>query len=280
MNLRKDFVFLLLAGIFIIGLHSCKSKKQLASAAPLANKVEVDLFTDVLNSQFHFRTFSSKLNLNLSSGTRSLSSRANLRIVKDKAIEISIRPLVGIEMVRLHVDPDSLVLLDRMNKRFVKESIEDVKEVYPVGFDYTTLQSLFTNQMFVSGQPDVIYSDYDKFLTGRVSNLYYLLKSVDDKSGIEYSFTIDGNDRITFTRLVEPKENYAMDWQYENFVMGTYKTFPHKMNVALTSPKQKASVGLEFSGILLDEDFELLVSIPGSYTRASISDILKILTSN
>jgi len=281
MNFRKQIIiFLLGITVVILGLHSCKSKKQIVAAAPVEEKVNVDLFTDILNNQFSFKTFSSKLNLNLSSGTKSLSSKASLRIVKDKAIQLSVQPLFGVEMLRLYADRDSLVLLDRMNKRYVKESIEDVKRMYPVGFDYKTLQSLLTNQVFVSGQTDVIYSDYDKFSTDQLSDMHYLLKSVDKKSGIEYSFTIDGNDRIALTHLIEPKDHYSMNWRYDDFVMQSHKAFPRKMDVALASTRRKVNVGLEFSGITLDEDFDLQVSVPGSYTRATLSDIVKILTNN
>lgn len=280
MNFRKYIISLLCISVIVLGLHSCKSKRQMIAAAPVEEKVDVDLFTDILDNQFNFKTFSSKLNLNLSSGTKSLSSKASLRIVKDKAIQLSIQPLFGVEMLRVYADRDSLVLLDRMNKRYVKESIEDVKKIYPVGFDYKTLQSLLTNQVFVSGQTDVIYSDYKKFFTGQVSDMHYLLRSVDKESGIEYSFTIDGNDRIALTCLMEPKDNYSMNWKYDDFVMETRKAFPRKMDVALASTKRKVNVGLEFSGITLDEDFDLQVSVPGSYTRAAISDIVKILTNN
>ncbi|HHV86308.1 MAG TPA: DUF4292 domain-containing protein [Petrimonas sp.] len=280
MNFRKHIISLLCISVIVLGLHSCKSKRQMIAAAPVEEKVDVDLFTDILDNQFNFKTFSSKLNLNLSSGTKSLSSKASLRIVKDKAIQLSIQPLFGVEMLRVYADRDSLVLLDRMNKRYVKESIEDVKRVYPVGFDYKTLQSLLTNQVFVSGQTDVIYSDYKKFSTGLVSDMHYLLRSVDKESGIEYSFTIDGNDRIALTCLTEPKDNYSMNWKYDDFVMEARKAFPRKMDVALASTKRRVNVGLEFSGITLDEDFDLQVSIPGSYTRAAISDIVKILTNN
>ena len=280
MKFRNIIILFFCASLLIAGLNSCKSKRQIVAAAPVEEKVDVDLFTDILNNQLNFKTFSSRLNLNLSSGTKSLSSKASLRIVKDKAIQLSVQPLFGVEMLRLYADPDSLVLLDRMNKRYVKESIEDVKKVYPVGFDFKTLQSLLTNQVFVSGQSDVIYSDYEKFSTGQVSDMYYLLKSVDKKSGIEYGFTIDGNDRIALTHLLEPKENYSLNWKYDDFVKETYKTFPHKMDVALASAKRKVNVGLEFSGIALDEDFDLQISVPGSYTRATISDIVKILTAN
>ena len=132
MNFRKQTIFLLGLAVVVWGLHSCKSKKAIVAAAPVEEKVDVDLFTDILNNQFTFKTFSSKLNLNLSSGTKSLSSKASLKIVKDKAIQLSVQPLFGVEMLRVYADRDSLVLLDRMTKRYVKESYVNSRYLTPV----------------------------------------------------------------------------------------------------------------------------------------------------
>ena len=52
------------------------------------------------------------------------------------------------------------------------------------------------------------------------------------------------------------------------------------MNVMFATPKRKANVGLEFSNIVLDEQLDVDVTIPKSYSRAYISDIVKILNSN
>lgn len=281
MNFKKNILLLLLLGIVMPGLHSCKSKKQLVDAAlPVEKKVEADLFADILRNQFDFGTFSAKLNLNLSSGTKSLSSKASLRIVKDKAIQLSIQPLFGVEVFRLYVDTDTLVWLDRMNKTYVKESIEELRKTYPVGFDYNTLQSLFTNRLFVSGKPEAIAADYEKFSINQASDMHYLLKSVDKSSEIEYSFAIDGNDRIALSRLQSPQDAHALQWQYADFALLANQTFPYKMDVSLASARRKVDVRIDFLDIVLDDVLELRASVPAGYSRASISDIVKILTNN
>ena len=280
MKIKKYILLLLLAVAMGFAIQSCKAKRHFLSAAPVEAKVEEELFADIVDNQFNFTTFSSKVNLNLSSGTKSLSSKSNLRILKDQAIQLSVQPLFGVEMLRLYIDLDSIVLLDRMNKRYVKESLSDVKELYPVGFDFKTVQSLLTNRIFVSGKPEVIYTDYEKFTTKRLSDLYYQINSTDKDSGIEYSFAIDGNDRIALAHLMEPKRKYSMDWQYEDFVLKNNKAFPHRMNVKLNTAKKKADIGLEFSSIVLNEDFNLQISIPASHTKASLSDLMKIIVGN
>lgn len=263
-----------LAGVIV---QSCKSKRQIVSAAAVEDKMDEKLFIDIVDNQFNFTTFSSKVNLNLSSGTKSLSSKSSLRILKDKAIQLSVQPLFGVEMLRLYIDNDSIVFLDRMNKRYVKESLADVKELFPVGFDFKTVQSLLTNRVFMSGKPEVLYDDFDQFTTSRISDLLYQIRSVDRESGIEYSFAINGNDRITLAHLNEPKRNYSMDWEYDDFMLKNSKLFPHRMNVKLETTKRKADIGMEFSSIVINDDFDLQISIPSSYQRAAINDLLKVI---
>ncbi len=279
MKLRNIFILIALSLITWFAMQSCRTKKEVMSATSLSSKVNAEIFTDVIENQLEYSTFSSKINLNLSSGKKSISSKSSIKIQKDKAIQLSIQPLFGVEMLRLHIDLDTLVILDRMNKRYVKESIADIKDEYPVGFDYSTLQSLLTNQFFVSGNNSVSYTDYNRFSSNQISDKYYLLASTDKKSGIEYSFAIDGNDHIASTQLREPKKNYELEWTYDEFIKSNHNAFPHKMNIIIATPKRKANVGMEFSGITINENLDLGMSIPKSYSRTSISDIIKILTS-
>lgn len=278
MRFKNIILLILLAIITWPIMQSCKTKRQILSISPISTKVSEDLFSDIIDNQFDFRTFSSRVNLNLSSGKKSISSKANLKILKDEAIQLSVQPLFGVEMLRLYIDQSEIVLLDRMNKRYVKESISDLNELYPIGFDFSTLQSLLTNRLFLSGSNCVQYSDFEKYTTDKISDQYYLIKSIDEKSGIAYSFAINGNDKVASTFLNESKRDYELEWDYDEFVQGDTDVFPHKMNIVLASPKRKANVGLDFSGIVLNESFELEMIIPNGYSRAHISDIIKILT--
>lgn len=259
---------------------SCKPKQQvISSTSPVEDKANSELFADILQNEFQYNTLSSKLSMELTSGTRSLSSRANLKIVRDRGLQISIQPLFGVEMFRLHVDVDSLVMLDRMNKRYVKESLEYLKEMYPVGFDYYSLQSLFTNALFISGKQQKSASDYSGFQYSQTSDMHYQLRASDPESGIEYAFTINGNDRIAFAHLMQQKKNYSLQWAYNNFASIKEQFFPHEMNITAGTSSRKIDVGLTFSDIVTNEPLQLSMSIPDSYTKVAPSEILKMLSS-
>ena len=119
-NLSKYLVALLL--LLFIGMYSCKSKKRIVQAeSDLQDKTNSSLFEDVLIKELNYSSFSSKLNLSFYTGKKTLSSKATLRIAHDEAIQLSIQPFFGIEMFRMYVQPDCIIILDRMNKRYVQD---------------------------------------------------------------------------------------------------------------------------------------------------------------
>lgn len=259
---------------------ACKQKQRIVySTSPVEDKANNELFRDIIANELTFNAFSAKLNLGITSGTQTLSSKGYLRIVKDQAIQLSIQPLFGFEMFRLYINPDTLVVLDRMNKRYVMEPIESLKEQFSGGFDFYTLQSLFTNKLFFSGKKSINATDYNAFSFKRPSAQNYLITSKDADSGIEYSFTVNGDDRITFTHLMLPEKNYYMQWGYSDFVMMDNVIFPHRMNMTLSSKSRNIQTEFVFSDFVKDDSIQLTLNVPSNFSRVSLDDVIKAIVS-
>ena len=274
-HLKYSVSFLL---ILMAGLYACKSKERIIQAqTELEEKTNSELFNDVLHKRLEYNTFTSKLNMTISTGTKTISSKGNLRIVKDEAIQVSVQPLFGIEMFRLYVEPDYLILLDRMNKRYVKESFADLTEENPIGFNFYTLQSLFTNGMFVPEQKEVSLQDYKKFKYSESADTYHLAAR-DAKSDIDYSFSVNGNDQITLTQLYLPKKGYSLQWNYNQFSLMQNLFFPHEMKITASTKKRKLDTSISLTDINLNQPFTLETPIPGSYTKVELSEVLKMFS--
>lgn len=160
------------------------------------------------------------------------------------------------------------------------ESIASLKEMYPVGFDFYTLQSVFTNTLFVPGKERVESSDYRKFKYTQTSDQYYYITSKDPKSNIDYSFTVNGDDRITFTHLMQPEKKQSLQWGYHNFIVQNDLIFPIKMQITLSSSSRKVNAELLFSDIGTNELLQLPLNVPSGYTRTTVDEILKIFSQN
>lgn len=256
---------------------ACKSKhKVIYSTTPIEEKANSDLFIDIISNGLNYTTFSSRLNLNITNGSKTLSSKATLRMVKDSSIQISVQPLFGVEMFRFYIDPYQVVLLDRMNKRYVEETISSLKEHYPVGFDFYTLQSMLTNTLFITDESRIEYTDFRTFKYTQTSDLYSLTGK-DPNSGIEYSFTVNGDDRITNTHLLHSQDQMSLNWTYDEFAQMTESIFPHRMMVSINTQNRKLDSELKFTGIEINEPFSISISIPNGYRKVAIADIIKII---
>lgn len=274
-NLHKYTWCILL--LLIIGVYSCKSTKRITQAdSALEDKTSSELFKDILFKGLEYKTFSSKLNMTISTGTKTLSSKGSLRIVNNEAILLSVQPLFGIEMFRLYVEPEHIIILDRMNKRYVKESFEDIKGKNPVGFNFYTLQSLFTNNLFIPEKSSVSLKDYKTFRYSEGEN-NYILAARDKKSNIDYTFSINGNDQITLTELNMPANQYSLQWNYDQFTLMNNLFFPYEMKIVASTQKRNLNTNISLSSISLNESLSLDTSIPDSYTKVELKDVLKML---
>ncbi len=274
-KLFKYLIVLLL--VLFVGIYSCKPKERIVQAASeLEDKTNSNLFEDILENEVSYSTFSSKLNMSFSTGRKVLNSRATLRIVRNEAIQLSIQPIFGIEMFRLYIQPDCIIILDRMNKRYVQETYDDLKKEYPIGFNFYTLQSLFTNALFIPEQSNVLIDDYNKFRYLQSSD-NYLLSGRDKLSDINYSFCVNGNDQITLTQMYMPAKKYSLEWSYDEFTLVEKLFFPFKMKVSASSQEVNLNTSISLSSINFDESLTLDSSIPSSYTKVELKEVIKLL---
>ncbi len=264
----------------LVGVTSCKTTKPIVkqNAGTIEDKNSSVLFADILSRQPDFNTLSSKMDVTLQTGSKSVNSKASFKMRKNQAIQISLQPLFGVEVARLLVKPDTIIIIDRLNKRYVMESIQNLKKKYPVGFDFYTLQALFANQIFVSGSSENTQSDVSKFRITQDSNAY-VLSAKDASSQINYMFKVNAKDRVIETNLSQDGSARNILWQYLNFVTINNLVYPISMKVIAKSTSRTMNVDMNFNSVNINNEVEFSGTIPGSYARVSLDEIIKFMGS-
>jgi len=237
--MRKSFltatVFFLLV---MIGFSSCKPKKHIISAtSPLERKNRFFALCRYPSRELQFSSLSSKLNLSLTSGSRSVSSKANLKIVKGRQLQLSIQPLFGIEMVRIYVDADTVVVLDRMNKRFVKESLVDLKDNYPSDSIIIPLNRSWPTDCLRRMQTGFLRK-LSRFNIS-YSEDFCKLQANDAFSGLSQQFMLNANDNITVALLTNEPYRFSIKWSYDEFTWVKDKAFPYLMQIEAAYANKK-----------------------------------------
>jgi hypothetical protein len=75
-------------------------------------------------------------------GKKSTSVGGSLRIRRGEVIQLSLAPLLGIEIGRAEITPDGMLVVDRINKRYVRVSFEELKALSRVDLTYDILRAI------------------------------------------------------------------------------------------------------------------------------------------
>lgn len=99
----------------------------------------------------NYHTLSARVHIDYEDGNKQYNNvTAFLRMKKDSAIWLSVRPVLGIEMARLMLTPDSIKLRNNLKNRVYLRSADDIRELLHLPFDFSVLESLLLgNPVFI-----------------------------------------------------------------------------------------------------------------------------------
>lgn len=267
-------VMLLVVGVLFF--NGCKSTKQ-AATAKKENKARTDYFERLHTTAFRYETLEARVQVILNLPNKNVKSRAQLKLIKDEALQLSIQPFLGIEMFRLELTLDSIVVIDRINKRYVAESLSALEGTLPIDFNFYNLQSLFTNQLFLPGEKEITPKQYKQFGFSEQNNKAIL--KVSDRSKLNYVFHTDVNQKLIQTQLSDNSGRFQLLWDYTNFENVEAQLFPTTMQLnALNNNASVGEITLKYSRMALNKPIQLKSNIPSRYRKITFAEILKMIS--
>lgn len=261
----------------VLTFAGCKSTRKVGTVEMGKAKAHNEFFALMQEQAFQYKTLTARLNVDLNLPGNSMSSRVDLKMVKDSAFQLSVQPFLGIEVFRAEISVDSVKVIDRMNKRYVADNYADLKGETPIEFNFYNLQALFTNRLFLPGQQDISPKQYSRFKLKQDGTTAEI--EVKDVMGLLYTFMADGEEKILSTGIAEPSGSYALQWDYTDFRLTGGQPFPMKMDVqVLKDGTSQGGMTFYFSRMQTDVPVKIDFSIPAKYERITLSRILKSLS--
>jgi hypothetical protein len=275
----KYLFFVLLAGIsLMLGTNACKSSKAISRIA-LTEKNKNERLNLITNLSPQYETFSSNLNcsIKMSKNSKKMNIDGQLKMIKDQAIQLSLKiPLLG-EVFRLTLTPDKIIVIDRINKQYLAEPLQYIQQQAPFDFDFYSFQALLSNQLFIAGKNRINQEDYVSFQIREDD--YSVQVANTDTHNTGYTFTTDYTHRIQNTQIYKTEWNTQMAWTYSNFEPADNKhLFPMNMKMELTLPNDIVEMNLSFKTVNINRAFNINNNYPEKYKQINFSEILKIIT--
>ncbi len=278
--MKQSFHFLTIILLAVaMGLSSCSSSKKTTSEKTKSKSEAVSEleFLGKVNTSSDINTqyVASKVKFSIEIGQQKLNLTGNLRIKRDDVIRIQLMAFGFVEAGRMEFTKDYVLIMDRINKQYLKVPYDYIDFLRNSGINFNTLQAMFFNELFIPGKETIKDKELDKFTTdmGGDEAVVYL-----DRGNMSYSWLVNQETyrikmaNVTYRNTFEG--NTMLTWNYLGYGVLNGKIFPDDMEVTLTTPKKEAKLGIKLNYLKSDENWELRTTVSEKYRQVKIDELL------
>jgi len=259
---------------FVLISFSCRSSKKLQSAiskkdtlvAGAINPSETDsaklvheAFRKIEGNLIDFTTFSSKIKVEYKDNKqRNYDFNAFVRIRKDSVIWISINAALGIEAFRVFITPDSVVIMDKLDKKIQYHSVEYIREIVQLPVDFNILQNIIIgNPIFLDSTNVIMYKEREGTVSLSTMGDFFkhLLALRKDDFAVLHSKLDD----------VDIVRNRTADFTFNDYMTISGRLFSTNRKIAVAE-KTRLDVNMEYKQVEFNKELNYPFNIPRNYT--------------
>ena len=210
-------------------------------------------------------------------GGKNMSSSMQMRMQRGKCIYVSLRPLMGIEVAKMVISGDSILLVDKIHKRYMLEKASLLTNGVPVTVDI--LQDIFLGRAFELGKGSLTQSIKDDFTVETLDGGKVMLKPRSQYEGFDYNFIYDKQNNILSLDVTPTKagsSTYSVTYgDVKGTIAGKVAT---SLKVSSTMSGRAFTLALEYKDLTWNESFTIDAAAAKKYTRVEGNDIMKLLS--
>ena len=260
-------------------LAACGTKKKAVqdSKTSVPTTMKAQQFLQKVNDNAQYAKFiTSKVKFSVEVGNQQLTLTGNLKMKRDDVIRLQLMAFGFVEAGRLEFTKDYVLIMDRINKQFIKANYNQLDFMRNSGLNFFSLQSLFWNELFQPGTSkvtDELLNNYQTDLIGEdavisMENGKLSYRWLADKEGALIKMAnIMYEDKI--------RGDYQLNWDYEDFRANGKRFFPFTHNILFNTPGKSVKMGMTLNYLGNDEEWETRTEISGKYREVSVDDILR-----
>lgn len=258
MSTKASFLFL----IMLLGLlaSGCRAKREAIEAGeelPRRYTREAFVLNQLEEQRPDFNWLTVRAKARFVGIGESVSSTVNLKVQKDSVIWASISPLLGIELARVKLTPDSLYLLDRMKKRYAILPFSAISRFTGVrGLTFQMLQDLLLGNAVLPLEKGFEVNEEEELIT--------LYKETDRFN--EQVWVNPEIFRITRFYYNSRQEPQTLDINYGSYTQLAEEWLPQLLDFSLLMPEE-VKVNMEYQRLSFSDHEVAAFTVPDGYER-------------
>jgi len=200
---------------------------------------------------------------------------AQVRMLRGEALQISVRPLLGIEIARLVVARDSVFVVDKYHKQCSAEPLSSLVGDLPVTVEM--MQNLLLGQGFLVGEGT--FNQVDRsHLDATATDGLLRIAPASQPTQYNYAFTYDGDNHVTalqVTPTVGSTAGTTVKVDYSDISSTPAGDIAHQAQVNSTLKGKTLDFTLIYNDIDWNKDLTVDTTLPTNYKRTTLRGLLK-----
>lgn len=270
--MRLSTVNLVTILYLVILISACTgAKTAVDEVAEKLPKVKEQSLIDKLDSLSKQRPehFYSKISAKYADKNQKVSFKASVRMRADSALQ-AIITFAHIPIYNSVVTPDSLMIIDKRNNCYIKETMGYLKSTFDIDFDHVNIEE------FILGLPIGWDSDEDYHQIKDPYNYVVsshnkrkLRKSDKDLSGAVYIRYYLNETTSHLKRIIidSPSDSSTVIINYDKHELQDGFTIPMETALQIETPRDTIDISVKYSKMTINEPRVLYLSIPEKYER-------------
>lgn len=266
------------ATMAITMVASCGSTRKVVNETPNAQAVvqKQEFLQKVSDNAQHARFITSKVKFSVEVGSQQLTLTGNLKMKRDDVIRLQLMAFGFVEAGRLEFTKEYVLIMDRINKQYLRVPYQQLDFLRNSGLDFYALQALFWNELFQPGKAHVT----DEMLKSYTTDLEAEDAVIAMESGkLSYRWLAAKDNALVKMANILYKDrfrgNYQLNWDYLDFKQNGRKKYPMDHKVKFSTPDKEVKFEMMLNYLGADEDWEPRTEVSGKYRQVSVDEILR-----
>lgn len=243
----------------ILMLLSCASRKHVTSLPErhLSAAERKEVFDRIRDRQPGFRTFSGRARSHLVLNGDSYDVTTVIRMESDRAIWMSLTALMGIEVGRVLITPDSVLVINRIRSEYTRMPFAFIDDLSGGAMDFSAVQYLLTGRVAERHR----LPETEALAVGSGYRLH------TGGNGAAMETTVDGDYRVVEVQIAEADSGSSLRLQYAEHRVVSGQPFPYAMTIRLHAGDLTLDAILRFNQVTFDQEISMPFTIPSTYTE-------------
>ena len=247
--------YLLLSVLAMLTIMSCSTSKKAIDATNVKSISISKMQSLVEGHNVDFDWFSGKARVIVHRDRDRIGGTIHIRMQKDEFIWLSIQKF-GLEMARAYIRPDSAFVIDRFNKDYYAENLNDYLDEYHVPFSFDELQGLLLGN---------IPYEKGKRPRYRLESGYHHLSQLSSQE-LFFEYVIGTNQRINQVYVTDPLSRKVVS-SLSEFKSAGQRNIPYNIEHFIEDHDETVGMKIDYSSVEFDVEKNIPFEIPAHYTR-------------